>query len=514
MHRLVEAALCYLALVQLCYTDKTLIHRDDTLVDQRVIGKVRKGAYCFMSTNPFLALDQQMVGDIYTSTEVMDNLTILCDDFGSRFGGTPGERQAAEFMQRKLQEYGLQNVQLEPIPYVGWRRGSVSFEIVSPIQMTIPCISLPHSPPTDLEAVLCDAADGGPKEFEELGEQAAGKIVMVTSRSPTKGLKRGIHRMEKYGHALLAGAAGFIFINHYPGYGPATGGVGDNAEGLIPAISVAYEDGLFLSRLVARHGEVRVRIRSTDICEPMISWNVSGELPGTAANPQLVMIGSHYDGHDISQGAIDPASGTVAVLEAVRVLAKYAGRFPQTVRVVLWGVEEIGLIGSYEYIKQHAAELDNIRFYFNMDSAGGAAPKDVMLNEWPELDALFKGWQATMAHEFRVGQSVTAFSDHFPFLLEGVPTGGMQPVDRPPSGGRGYGHTRYDTLDKAELHHLREASALAARLLLRVASAESWPATRRSQAAVAQLLDKPEYNEERAITQKIADYVAKRRQGK
>ena len=43
------------------------------------------------------------MGDVYTSTEVMDNLTILCDDFGSRFGGTEGEKQAAEFMRDKLQ---------------------------------------------------------------------------------------------------------------------------------------------------------------------------------------------------------------------------------------------------------------------------------------------------------------------------------------------------------------------------------------------------------------------------
>ncbi len=57
--------------------------------------------------NPFLALEQKLVGDIYTSTETMDNLTILCDDFGSRFGGTESERQAADFFMAKLEEYGL-----------------------------------------------------------------------------------------------------------------------------------------------------------------------------------------------------------------------------------------------------------------------------------------------------------------------------------------------------------------------------------------------------------------------
>jgi hypothetical protein len=41
--------------------------------------------------NPFQAVEQQMVGDCYTSTEAMDNLITLCDEFGSRFGGTTGE---------------------------------------------------------------------------------------------------------------------------------------------------------------------------------------------------------------------------------------------------------------------------------------------------------------------------------------------------------------------------------------------------------------------------------------
>ena len=70
-----------------------------------------------MIQNPFLTIDQQMTGDIYTSPEVMGNLTILCDDYGSRFGGTAGERQAADFIKAELEAYGLQNAQLEPFDY-------------------------------------------------------------------------------------------------------------------------------------------------------------------------------------------------------------------------------------------------------------------------------------------------------------------------------------------------------------------------------------------------------------
>ena len=60
-----------------------------------------------MPENPFLEIDRKMLGDIHTSSEPMDNLTVLCDDFGSRFGGTAGERQAADFFRDKFKEFGL-----------------------------------------------------------------------------------------------------------------------------------------------------------------------------------------------------------------------------------------------------------------------------------------------------------------------------------------------------------------------------------------------------------------------
>lgn len=460
------------------------------------------------TNNPFLTQDQQIVGDVYTSTEAMDNLTILCDDFGSRFAGTEGERQAAEFMKAKLEEYGLSNVHLEPVDYTGWTRGEARLEIVSPIHKVIPCISLPHSPPADLEAVIVDMGDGVPADFDERADEIKGNVVLTTSVVSPGDLKRWIHRSEKYGRSILAGAVGFIFVNHYPAYGPATGGIGfEGKEALIPGISVNLEDGRFIQRLIKRKGEVKIRLTTTDRCEPMTSWNVIGDLPGTKTPETVVMFGCHYDGHDISQGAGDPASGAVAVMEAARVLARYANSLPGTVRFVLWGIEEIGLLGSKHYVKAHADELSHIRFYLNMDAAGMVVDKGIVLNEWPELKSIFEAWSEEMALEFEVGQSVSAFSDHFPFFMAGVPTGGMQQVRRG-LGGRGYGHTRYDTLDKINLTSLREASVLAARLALRLASADHWPVSQRDPQEVLKLLDSPDYREEAEFRKQLTAFYA------
>lgn len=464
------------------------------------------------SPNPFLAIDRQIVGDIYTSTEVMDNLTILCDEFGSRFGGTPGEKLAADFMLAKFTEYGLSNARLEPIEYIGWRRGAVKLEVIEPIQHEIPCITLPHSPPCELEALLVDLGPGMPADYARLAADIPGKMVMATSEARPKGSDRWVHRMEKHGRAVIGGAAGFIFVNHYPGYGPATGGIGQDGASLIPGISIAKEDGAFLQRLLKRYEQVKIRLSSTDKIEPMVSWNVVAELPGKERPEELIILGSHYDGHDISQGATDPASGTVAVLEAARVLAHYAAdQLRCTVRFILWGVEEIGLIGSTQYVAQHAEELANARFYLNMDMAGSLPNKGIVLNEWSELEPIFQAWSREMALPFGVEQSINAHSDHFPFLMAGIPTGGIGSVGGPPPTGRGYAHTRYDTLDKAELTSLREASVLAAGLALRMANATEWPAKQRGREVVAALLDNPENREESAFFAELEAYYRERR---
>lgn len=465
--------------------------------------------------NPFLPIDRQIMGDVYTSTEAMDNLTILCDEFGSRFGGTPGEKQAADFMKAKLEAYGLQNVHLEPIEYIGWRRGTTKLEIVDPIQKVIPCISLPHSPPTDLTALIVDMGDGAPDDFDARTAEIAGKIVLTNSEVNPGGVKRWVHRNEKYGRSLLAGATGFIFVNHYPGFGPATGGIApeDGGAALIPGISVSYEDGAYLQRLVKRHGAVKIHISSSDVCQPMTSWNVIADLPGQADNRQIIMLGSHYDGHDISQGAGDPASGTVAVLEAARVLAQYAGNLPHTIRFALWGVEEIGLIGSTQYAEQHKEELGQIRFYLNMDSAGAIPNKGIVLNQWPELANLFKDWSEEMALAFGLEQSVNAHSDHYPFLMAGVPTGGIGSVGGKFSG-RGYGHTQYDTLDKVTQTGLREAAVLAARLALRLASVAVWPVQQRSQEEVTAVLDNPDNKEETELFGRVHAFYQTARQAR
>lgn len=438
--------------------------------------------------NTYLEIDRQIVGDTYTSTEVMDNLTVLCDDFGSRFPGTPGESKAADFIAETFDRYGLKNTHLESYPYAGWKRGEATLEILKPIRKTIPCISLPYCPAKEVRGELISVGCGTPADFERIGKKIEGRIVLASSASPLD-MGRWVHRQEKYERTVIGNASVFIFISELPGVGPETGSLQDDRPAPIPGISVCKEDGEFLTRLMKRKGKVELLIRTHDINERMTSQNVVADLPGSDNSEEMVVIGCHFDGHDISQGAHDPASGMVMVMEAARTLAAYAeGKIKRTIRFIGFSTEEIGLIGSYRYVDAHRDELDKIRFYFNLDAAGGPGRKGVVLHRWIELESFFRQARDEMAVELPVGQHVNSYSDHFPFFLEGVPTGNMGDPERGPAG-RGFGHTRYDTLDKIETVNLRTGSSVAAQVALRVANAETFPAKRRSPKAVQQIIN-------------------------
>ena len=438
--------------------------------------------------NPYLNLDQQMVGDIYTSNEVMDNLTVLCDDFGSRFAGTPEEYKAASFISETFSRYGLKDVRLEEYPYAGWTRGIATLTITEPIERTIHCISLPYCPSGDITGELLSVGYGSPNEYSKLGDSVQSKLVMASSASP-KDLGRWVHRKEKYERAVLSGAAAFIFVSEHPGVGPETGSLQNNRPAPIPGISVCKEDGDFLTRCLKRYDKVVMRLQTTDVNEPRTSWNVVGDLPGNENPDEMIVLGCHYDGHDISQGAHDPASGMVSVIETARVLATHASdKLKRTVRFIAFGTEEIGLTGAFRYVDAHADELDSIRLMLNMDAAGGKSRKGIVLHHWESLDPFFKLAQEQIHSDMPIGQKVHSYSDHFPFFLEGVPSCHMGDPTSAPSG-RGFGHTAYDTLEKVELDNLRRASSIGARIALRCADADDLPAKRRTKEDVQQIVD-------------------------
>ena len=152
--------------------------------------------------------------------------------------------------------------------------------------------------------------------------------------------------------------------------------------------------------------------------------------------------------------------------------------------------------------------LDEVRFYLNMDMAGALDPKDIVLNEWPPLAEVFEGYRRQMALDFGVGQSLQRPFRPFPVYAGRCADRGDWQPEAKTGDGRGYGHTKYDTLDKVEMRGMREAAVLAARLALRMASAAQWPAERRGEDEVLAILDTPDYREERELFREVSQYYA------
>ena len=433
----------------------------------------------------------------------MDTLEVLCDVYGSRFPGTKGDLASVKWMVKTLQGYGIKNAHYESFTIPGWKRGAAKLGITSPIRRSFECISLPHSIAGEIEAKLVFLGDGAIADYEKRKDEINGNIVMVSSATPV-GMTRNLHRSEKYLRSVLAGAKGWIFLSDSPGSGPPTGGINP----IIPAVGLGHEDGRFLSRLIERETNVTVKIKTTDKNLPVTSYNVICDIPGTSSNKEYVVVGSHYDGHDISQGAVDPASGTVTVIEIARLLHMVKDTLKRRIRFICFGAEEIGLYGSYHYVAQHADELSKLRFMLNLDAGGGAGKKGLVLHNFPELEPFVKQVEGEMKAELPTLQKVTPYSDHWPFFLNRVPCGSSGDPSRAKApAGRGYGHTRYDTVDKVELTNLRLAASNYSRFLLRVANIDTWPARRKSKKEILNFIKEQKYDETVALANKVKDFI-------
>lgn len=117
-------------------------------------------------------------------------------------------------------------------------------------------------------------------------------------------------------------------------------------------------------------GPVRVRMHLKQDYQYRTIWDVTGTIHGSESPDTWVVAGNHRDAW--VYGAVDPGSGTTAMLEAVRgigELLKSGWKPKRTVVFGSWDAEEFGLIGSTEWAEAHEAELVNAVAYFNMDVA-------------------------------------------------------------------------------------------------------------------------------------------------
>ena len=253
-------------------------------------------------------------------------------------------------------------------------------------------------------------------------------------------------------------------------------------------------------------GGVTVHLVSKQDYERRIIWDVIGTVKGSEYPDDWVVSGNHRDAW--VYGAVDPSSGTAAMLEAVHgigALLREGWRPKRTIVFCSWDAEEEGLIGSTEWAEQHAQALEKAVLYSNVDVAvsgpsfsSSAVPS---LKEFirqvtrsvpsPMSGTVFDQWRIHQAgeqsrrdsslaltgpDELRVGD-LGSGSDYTPFLQHlGVPS-----LDIGSDGPYGVYHSTFDDYawytQNADPHflYLQEMARIFGLEALRMADADVLP---------------------------------------
>ncbi|MFC6718459.1 M28 family peptidase [Natrialbaceae archaeon GCM10025810] len=406
------------------------------------------------------------IGDVYTSDVGWTHLEGLVD-IGNRMAGSEGERRGAELTRDALAEAGARNARLDPFEIQGWTRGGS--QLVASADGTavdLRCIALPRSPGERVSGELVDLGYGLPEEFEGANAGAddgtlEGKIVLVRSDVPDYA-ERYVHRREKYYHAVEAGAAGFVYRNHVPGQLPPTGSVGTDEDpiGEIPAVGVSSEVG---ARLARRFDGEEVELAVDAVIGDAESQNVRAELgPET---DERVLVTSHVDAHDVAEGAMDNGAGTAMVVELANALATREEDLETRVEFVVYGAEEVGLVGS----SRHAERTDRgtIEAIVNNDGVVANRTLAFYTHGFDDLEAAVSAVADRYDHPAETNPNLSPHSDHWPYVQWGVP--GYHVASTSDEVGRGWGHTEADTIDKLEKRDLREQAIFLTDLVVHLA---------------------------------------------
>lgn len=261
---------------------------------------------------------------------------------------------------------------------------------------------------------------------------------------------------------------------------PPTGSVGTEAApiGEIPAVGVSKEVGKRLSRRF--EGEAVTVSTDVDTFETT-SQNIHADIgPDT---DRSVLLTSHVDAHDIGEGAADNGAGTALVVEAARALTNRESALDTRVHLLVYGAEEVGLVGS-QYDADHRAH-DSIKAIVNNDGVVRNRTLTCHTHGFDDLSEAATRVADRMDHPLKTPPELNPHSDHWPYVMWGVP--GYHVRADTGDVGRGWGHTHADTLDKLSVRDLREQTILVTELVVELARTETTVSHRQPSEIAAQL---------------------------
>ena len=455
-------------------------------------------------------------------SKVMEIESYLTDVYGPRLTGSPDMKEAAEWAQKTMKEWGLTNVHLESWPFGrGWQNQMVFAMAMTP--RAYPLIAYPKAwtPGTNGrvtgEAVI--ALINEEKDFATFRGKLRGKFVLGTAMRDVPAHFEAPAR--RYTDAELAD------LSKQPdaaGRG-GRGGRGGNFEaaqefnrkktqfwideGIAALLSFSQGDGgtLFVQGGGSRHPkgppsppdvviaveqygrivrtlekkipvtlsmEIDNKFYDTDLN----SFNIVGELPGTDKADEVVMIGGHFDSWHTGTGATDNAAGSAIMMEAMRILKTTGVKLRRTVRIGLWGGEEEGLLGSKEYVKAHYGDPATMQLkpehaklagYFNVDNGTGLI-RGVYLQGNEAAAPIFQQWMEPFKNLGMTTLSIrnTGGTDHLSYDAVGLP--GFQFIQDSVEYSSRTHHSNMDVYERVQANDMMRNAVIVASFVLNAAN--------------------------------------------
>lgn len=418
---------------------------------------------------------------------VMEHLQKISDistshaDEGFRALGTPGYEEAVEYVESTLEATGAFDVKRHAFDVESQDFGTVDVKVDGE---TVEVATASYTegttePLTDLPVVLPVDDDNSDLAGGQLGCQASdfddsaeGALVLVSRGECAFG--------DKTKAATEAGAAAVIIYNNDKENPDEelNATLGERMEGSAPTVTVTYNVGSDLLKKVEDAGaEAGAETGSQTDAEAGLgqgadeadeaeggqaeaqdaaaltadftletefvtetTWNVIAETKA-GDHDNVQMFGAHLDGVEEGPGVNDNGSGSAALLASAEALAEQPTEVDNAIRFGWWGAEEVGLVGSTEYVASlDDAELGKIKSYMNFDMIGSdnyivgtldsdgsdvPIPDGVNVPEGSaELEKVFTDYFADIDQP-NVGTDFSGRSDYQAFIDNGIPASGL-----------------------------------------------------------------------------------------
>lgn len=428
-------------------------------------------------------LDRWIMGEAWIGSRIIDHRDMLCDIIGPRWASSDKEWRAVHYIRDQMQAAGLDHAALEEFQLDTWAWDRADVVIVED-DRRLEILPFLYCPPVALQAPIVDAGYGTPREIDRVRSKLPGAVaVMAMAFEPFTTPIPHAYRLRSLADA---GAVAAVVIDRKDGRRMEYHSGGDFRDPdldpvPLPTVATCREDGILLRARAVQGHTLRLNVDSR--LYPAPTANVVGTLTGTRWPDEHLVLGGHHDTVYGASGGNDNASGTIAVLETARVLARLqaeTGCSPgRSIRFVTYSAEEQGFQGAFAYVRRHYGPETSPRLSINLDELSAGHIKGIVLG-FPHLRDLVQAQLDTMKDglQCHVMAQIDASSDHFPFLREGIDAAHLW---RWRFHGRhadsDFHHEPGDTSDKLNVRELKEYIGQLARILLRLSHVppEDWP---------------------------------------